>query len=192
MTRHRNPRDKAATQKWARDLMQLDNFYVLDTETTGAGKTDEIIQLGVVDKHGETVFDVLLKPTVQIQPGASAVNGIYAEDVADAPNFAEIHHQVLDVLKGSVLIAYNMDFDWRMLSQTATRYRKPPIRVKKKACAMKEYARFRGDWNSRHRQYRWHKLTNACGFEGIEVRDAHNALGDVLMTLELIKKMAAE
>lgn len=192
MSRHRNPRDRATTQKWARDLLQLENFYVLDTETTGAGKSDEIIQLGVVDKHGETVFDTLLKPTVAIQIGASEVNGIYAEDVADAPTFAEIYPQVLDVMKGSVLIAYNMDFDWRMLSQTSMRYRLSPLRVKNKFCAMKEYARFRGDWNSRHRQYRWHKLTNACTYEGITVKDAHNALGDVLMTLELIKKMAAE
>ena len=56
MARHRNPADRAMTQQWARELMALPNFYVLDTETTGVGKKDQIVQIGIVDKHGSFYF----------------------------------------------------------------------------------------------------------------------------------------
>lgn len=116
---HWNPRDREAVQQWARDLFALNNFYVIDTETTGVGKGDEVVQIGIFDKHGEVVLDTLVKPTKRIPARVIDVHGISNEAVADAPTFADLHTTLSGILAGVPLIAYNMDFDWRMLQQSS-------------------------------------------------------------------------
>jgi len=190
MGRHRNPRHRTEVVKWAQDLMKQDNFYILDTETTGVGKADEIVQVGIVDKNGTVVMNQLVKPSRPIPDGASAVHGIYDEDVAEAPTYKDIYVDISKMLAGQAVIAYNMDFDWRMLQQTSYRYRLPDIRTGKRGCAMKQYAKFHGKWNPRRRSYTWHKLGNAIELEGLTLENAHDAIGDVLMTLALVRKMA--
>ena len=187
---HHNPRDKVAAVKWANQLFQLDNFYVLDTETTGTRSFDQICQIGIIDKHGEVVLDTLIKPTKRIPYGASAVHGISNEMVQDAPTFMDIYTTVSSLLAGSVLIAYNMDFDWKMLQQSVGVYHLPMFRVQKRDCAMKQYARYRGIWNGKYRSYRNFKLSDAVAYEQLTVVNAHTAVGDIIMTLELIKKIA--
>ena len=60
-----------------------------------------------------------------------------------------------------------MDFDWRMLQQTTSRFRLPPVRIGKRDCAMKQYARFKGIRHSNGRNYVWHKLGAAIKQEGL-------------------------
>jgi hypothetical protein len=83
-----------------------------------------------------------------------------------------------------------MDFDWRMLQQSGMKYRLPDIRTGARDCAMKQYAKFNGKWNSKYRSYVWHKLVNAVAQEGLVAENAHDAVGDVQMTLSLIHKIA--
>jgi DNA polymerase III subunit epsilon len=187
---HHRPSDKVAAVKWAQDLFQLDNFYVLDTETTGVKSFDQICQIGIIDKYGKVVLDTLVKPTRRIPSGASAVHGISNEMVADAPTFMDIYTSISSLLAGSVLIAYNMDFDWKMLQQSVAVYQLPMFKVKQQDCAMKQYAKYRGLWNAKYRSYRNFKLSDAAAHEEIIVANAHSAVGDIIMTLELIKKMA--
>lgn len=190
MERHYNPRDKAAVVKWAQGLFNLKNFYVLDTETTGTGSRDQICQIGIIDKHGKVALDTLIKPTVKISSGASAVSGITNDMVKDAPTFMDIYTEISSLLAGSTVIAYNMDFDWKMLEQSVGIFKMPMFRVQTKDCAMKQYAKYRGVWNAKYRSYRWHSLTEAVAYEKLVLANAHTAVGDVVMTLELIKKMA--
>ncbi len=163
---------------------------MLDTETTGLSATDEIVQIGIVDSDGSTVLNQLVKPTIPIPSGASAIHGVYDRDVAGAPSFKQIYIQLSALLAGQVVVAYNMDFDWRMLQQTAARYRLPDLRMGKRDCAMKQYARFKGVRHANGRNYTWHKLGNALRQEGLLVAKAHDALDDARMTLALINKMA--
>jgi DNA polymerase-3 subunit epsilon len=191
MAAHRNPRDRAKVQEWARALFAERNFYVIDTETTGIGKRDEVVQIGVIDKNGEVVLDTLVKPTQRVPQGAINVHGISNEMLVEAPTFADVYTMLSMKLAGAPLVAYNMDFDWRILQQTATLYKLPMLRVGKRHCAMKQYAAFRGVWNLKRRSYTWHSLSKAATYEKITVVDAHSALGDVRMTLKLIERMAA-
>lgn len=188
MRRHTNPRDRAAAQQWARDLFTLPNFHVIDTETTGVGKSDQVIQIGVIDKNGAIVIDTLVKPTKRVPQGAIDVHGITNEMLTDAPTLADVYTMLSSKLAGTPLVAYNMDFDWRLLQQTFTVNKLPLFRTNKRHCAMKEYAKFRGVRGKRG--YRWHKLTQAASYEQVVVKDAHSALGDVYMTLGVMRKMA--
>ncbi len=165
-------------------------FYVLDTETTGLGADDEIVQIGIVDGDGVSIMNQVIKPTIPIPYGASKIHGIYDSNVAEAPNFSQIYIKLSALLAGQIVIAYNMEFDWRMLRQTAARYRLPDVRIGKRDCAMKQYARFKGLRTANGRNYTWHKLVNAARQEGLQITKAHDALDDARMTLALIHKMA--
>ena len=189
MTRHFHPAHRRQAIQWAQNLSRR-RYYVLDTETTGLSATDEIVQIGIVDSDGSTVLNQLIKPTIPIPAGASTIHGYYDRDVAGAPNFKQIYIQLSALLAGQVVVAYNMDFDWRMLQQTAARYRLPDLRMGKRHCAMKQYARFKGVRKNSGRNYTWHKLGNAVRQEGLLVARAHDALDDARMTLALINKMA--
>ena len=190
MTRHFHPAHRRRAIQWAQNLI-AHRFYVLDTETTGLGSADEIVQIAIVDGAGTTVMHQLIKPTIPIPSVASAVHGIRDGDVAGSPSFKDIYIRLSSLLAGQAVIAYNMDFDWRLLQQTASRYGLPAMRTGKRDCAMKQYARFKGVRHSSGRNYVWHKLGAAVAQEGLPVGEAHDALDDARMTLSLIRKMAA-
>ncbi len=189
MTRHFHPAHRRQAIQWAQNLTRR-QYFVLDTETTGLSATDEVVQIGIVDSAGATVFNQLIKPTIPIPAGASAIHGVYDCDVADAPGFNQIYIRLSTLLAGQVVVAYNMDFDWRMLQQTAARYRLPDLRLAKLDCAMKQYARFKGLRQNNGRNYIWHKLGSAARQEGLNLTKAHDALDDARTTLALIRRMA--
>lgn len=189
LTRHFHPAHRRQAIQWAQNLTRRP-YFVLDTETTGLSASDEILQIGIVDSDGATVLNQLIKPTIPIPSGASAIHGFTDRDVADAPSFKQVYIRLSTLLAGQVVVAYNMDFDWRMLQQTAARYSLPDLRLGKRHCAMKQYARFKGVRQNNGRNYVWHKLGNALRQEGLLVAKAHDALDDARMTLALINKMA--
>ena len=120
MARHYNPSHRRQAAQWARGLFAR-NFYVLDTETTGLGSDAEIVQIGIVDAAGATVMNQLVKPSQPIPRGATRIHGISDADVADAPAFMRLYIRLSSLLAGEVVVGYNMDFDWRMLQQNASR-----------------------------------------------------------------------
>jgi DNA polymerase III epsilon subunit-like protein len=67
--------------------MDYKKICVLDLETTGTTTDDAPIQVAglLVNENGEVLssFEEKIKTTHIISPGASAVNGIYKEDLAN-------------------------------------------------------------------------------------------------------------
>lgn len=156
---------------------------ILDFETTGLGGPDvEIIEIGIINHQGETLLNTLVKPDRPIPFAASNVNGIYDEDVQDAPSFLEIYPKLMRFLAQENVVAYNYKFEQSILGIVTGRYGLS-IPIKKWHCSMRDYRNFRGLTH-------FTKLTKACASEGIVVENAHRALGDVVMTRELMKSMA--
>jgi DNA polymerase III epsilon subunit-like protein len=181
--------ERAKATRWARDLLQTE-FVILDGETTGLDADDEFVQIGVISSVGEVLLDTLIKPAKAISPGAAGIHGITAAMVADAPDFPAIFPQLRALLTHRQIVAYNVDFDARILAQTCTRYRLGEIMAPSWQCAMKQYARYHGHWNPKYRSFKWVRLTDACAIEGIPALGAHTAAGDCLLTLKLIQIMA--
>jgi DNA polymerase III subunit epsilon len=186
---HYNPRDKDKMQQWAHDLVRGD-FVVLDTETTGLGSTDEVVQIGIIDSKGRTLLDTLVRPTRPVPSVVTRIHGLTNEKLAEASPFCDHYVMLSSMLAGRVVIAYNMDFDWRMLVQSARVYGLPPFRTGDRQCAMKAYAQFHGMFDLKRRTYSYQKLGEACRHQKIPVIKAHDALSDARMTLALVKKMA--
>jgi DNA polymerase III subunit epsilon len=187
---HPHPEVRQQVRLWARELFRQPNFYTMDTETTGLGGDDRIVQIGIIDKHGATVLDTLVQPGRAVPPDVTRIHGITDAMLVDAPTIADLYGALSGVLAGADVVAYNMDFDWRMLLQSLNGL--PAPRVRAQHCAMKQYARYAGALSRRYGDYRWHKLAVACAQESIRVQDTHSALGDVRLTLALLQTMAGE
>jgi DNA polymerase III epsilon subunit-like protein len=194
---------KRLAAEWARDLLaRPDGFVVLDTETTGLNRdrNDEACQIAIVDQTGKVLLDTLVKPSISIDPGAAAIHGITEESVKDAPTFNELLPKLNAALGGRIVVIYNAEFDTAILGNmlaangSGAESGNPIVFFGSlySQCAMLEYARFHGDWNDWHGNYRWQKLTDGCRRLGVEITSApeHSALGDALRTLGLIQKMA--
>lgn len=121
-TKHHKSLDKPITDADGKLCL---NAVVFDTETTGTNTDeDKIIQIGAIQvKNGEIVdesaFNRLINPEMHIPEGASAVHGIYDEDVKNAPVMEQVLKPfVNDYLnkKNGIIVAYNSQFDISMLN----------------------------------------------------------------------------
>lgn len=167
------------------------SFLVLDTETTGL-YDGEIVQLALIDSDGQTWINTLIKPVKPIPADATAIHGITDEMCKDAPSWPEVADILKSDLHGKRLVVYNAVFDRGMMHKSQERHNLPKIEWKDIAswhCAMEAYAEYWGDYNSYRGNFKWQKLEAAAGRCGVKVENAHQALGDCLMTLGVVKHM---
>lgn len=173
---------------WATRLAEDAAVVYLDTETTGLGFDDEIVDVAVVGAGGQVLLDTLVRPSRPIPPGASAVHGLTDRDVAGAPTWDLVYPGLLSVLAGRVVVVYNADFDRRLVGQCCARcgLAEPAVRWE---CAMRAYADFHGE-PGRGGGYRWHPLERAVRTFGV-APGGHRALADALACRAVVLGMAA-
>jgi DNA polymerase-3 subunit epsilon len=162
----------------------------LDTETTGLDTTAEVLEISVVDWNGNVLLDTLVKPKGLISPAASAIHGITAEMVANAPTWPEVLPQLQQVLADKMGVTYNAAFDLRMMLQSSEAWGltpEPCFGAKTFFCAMLEYAHWRNLPDFYRKRNKWIKLEEACRHEGVVLLNAHRALADCYMTLNLVR-----
>ena len=90
----------------------------LDLETSGANlANDRIIEVGLVevDPQGVREWNVLVNPGIPVSPFVAQLTGINDAMLSGAPTFAQIAAELLDRLRGKVLIAHNARFDYSFL-----------------------------------------------------------------------------
>jgi DNA polymerase III epsilon subunit-like protein len=159
-------------------------YAVFDCETTGTTPgEDEIVSLALVrlDPAGNEVarYARLVRPSRPIPAEATAVHGIGDEDVAGAPSFAELAPELFALLDGAVFVAHNAAFDLAMLrhafAAAGRDYRPPGV-----ACTLAAFRLLEPLAGG-------HGLAEICARHGIVLDDAHDARGDVLATVELLR-----
>jgi DNA polymerase III epsilon subunit-like protein len=160
-------------------------YVLLDTETTGAGDEDRIIQLGfmVLDGKSVEVYNDLCLAPIPIGYGAMEVHGITPEMIEGKPLCKETSaFQALSELNSAdnVLIIHNAPFDLGMLS-------KENFTSQMRLIDTLRCARHLFDEEESHRlqyfRYRFglYKIEQVeADALGIEVK-AHDAIGDVLV-----------
>lgn len=172
-------------------------YVILDTETTGAGENDRVIQLGfmVLDGKNVQVHNDLCSSIVPIGYGAMEVHGITPDQIEGKPSCIETSaFKALEELNtpDNVMIIHNAPFDLGMLA-------KENFTSKMRLIDTLRCAKHLFDEEEAHRlqffRYRLglYKLEQAeADALGIVVK-AHDAIGDVLVLklflTELRKKL---
>lgn len=175
------------------------NIIITDTETTGLVKpvpTDLIYQPFMTEIYACKInedfefideFESMVKPPIPISPEITKITGITDADVADAPSFADIYHDLYDFFSGAdIIVGQNIEFDISVIHYELMRHDwdKKFCFAKRHICTIE---------SSYHYQNRRLNLTKLHEFLfGEAFKDSHRAKGDVMATtrcfIELVKR----
>ena len=157
-------------------------FAVIDFETTGLfpGGHDRVIELAVVhvNERGdiEGRWETLVNPGRDL--GRQDIHRIRAADVLPAPTFDQIAGQLVDLLRGRVVVAHNASFDTRFLLAELRRAGHTVPAEPVSLCTMQLARDFLpGAGRS---------LADCCAALDIDLDGAHRASADALATARLL------
>ncbi len=180
---------KEAAKQWAQERLADDNTVIIDLESTGLLREDpetEIAQICILDIHGRPLFSMLLKPSQPMNERVIGIHKISNEQVINQPTFPQIAKIISFVLRNKHVVAWNLDFDWKLLVHMFKKYDIPKPEVAGLSCSMDKYSEWAGEWSTKKDGFKWQKLPNFLG----DV--AHDAQVDCRNTLKAIQKMAGE
>lgn len=182
-------KERARVAAWARARIANPATLFLDTETTGLGAEAEIIDLAIVDLHGNALIDTLISPLRPIPPETSRVHGLVDADVAGAPAWAEVYPALDALLRQRPIVVYNASFDRRMIGNCCAAHGLPET-PGEWHCAMQHYAAWAGVRSShRHQRYRFQKLGDALAAFDLPPGN-HRALADAQACRALVFALA--
>lgn len=165
----------AKPRKYKSSMKRIDDYVVLDFETTGlrAG-SDKIIQIGAVKymnhMHVDTMY-VTINPECMISSTITRITGITNADVRDAPVIEDVAHELIQFIGGLPIIAHNAPFDMGFLYALEEITPIPEYTV---IDTVKLARRVIPETPN-------HKLTTLSAYLELE-HNAHDALGDCLAT----------
>ena len=169
---------------------------VFDTETTGLGNSDEIVQIAVITVEGEPLLDTLVRPTRPIPAQVIRIHGITDADVRLAPTGAEVCAELARILDGRLVCSYSAPFDSRLLEQTAAAWQAPAASFRAE-CVMRLYADYAAQWDARwaaergsRGANRWFNLGMAARQCGLGPFREHHALSDARITAQILRHVA--
>jgi len=178
---------KEKARIWAQERLTDSNTVILDLESTGILREDpetEIAQICVTNVKGRPLFSMLLKPTQPMSEKVIDIHKITNEDIFNQPVFPQVARMISYVLRDKHVVAFNADFDWKLLVHMFKKYDIEVPKVAGISCAMDRYSEWCGEWNSKRDGFKWQRLPNFLGI------DTHDALNDCLNTLRTMEKMA--
>lgn len=162
-------------------------YTILDIETTGGKYNEEgITEIAIHKFDGHQVVDKfisLVNPEKEIQPFVSNLTGINSKMLRTAPKFHEVAKRIVEITEGSVLVAHNAQFDYRILR---TEFRRLGFNFERKTlCTVDLSKNLLPDAES----YSLGKLVRSLG---IPMSDRHRANGDAIATLKLFKLLLSK
>ena len=104
--------------------LDVARFIILDSETTGSNP-NKAVELAALDwtfgrpMESEHFLETYIDPQQKIDPASQAVHHILDEDVAGAPLLEDVAPAWADWVGDSPIVAYNSDFDRKVLSDTS-------------------------------------------------------------------------
>lgn len=164
--------------------MTAQTFIFADTETTDAGPTASVCEVGWIRTDADfNVIDTvqsLIDPEQMISPAASGIHGLVNEDVKDSPTLKEFFSEDHESCHGemfpdnAVVIGHRIGFDMRFL---APYFESPPTQVCTLRWARKLYPHADD-----------HKLSTLIFALGLpRSAGAHRVLADVMSAYHLCR-----
>ena len=99
---------------------QIKREIILDTETTGLGNSDKIVEISMLEmvdgiKTGRR-YHKFINPEINITKKAQEIHKITNEKLKDCCKFKEIAEEIIKFIGNATIIAHNATFDRRMLN----------------------------------------------------------------------------
>lgn len=158
-----------------------DRLVIFDSETTGLGNRAEILEYALVGPDGTVLAHSVVRPTTRIQAGALAIHGITRAEANKHDRITEHADRLVGLMRERVVVAYNAEFDRRLLEQTFERYALT-LPVLDWVCAMRAYQAFAG-------HHRAVTLEGALEAEGLDITATHRATADAEATRQLVRHL---
>jgi len=162
-------------------------YTVFDTETTGLEPSagDEIISIGAVRVVNgrllrNEVFEQLVNPRRTLNPESARVHRIDAATLGSQPTIGEVLPAFHRFCEDTVLVAHNAAFDMRFLelkqASSGVRFGQPVLDTLLLSAVA-------------HPSLEDHTLEAIAGRLGVSVMGRHTALGDALLTADILLKL---
>jgi DNA polymerase-3 subunit epsilon len=178
---------KTKASEWAAERLADPNTVICDTETTGLLSRDsntEICQLSLTDTKGRPLFSMLLKPNQPMSDEVIGIHGISNEQVINQPMFPQVAKMIEFVLTEKHLVAFNADFDIKLLWHMFKKYDQKLPKIAGSSCAMDRYSEWCGEWSTKKEGFKWQRLPSLSGMA------AHDAYSDCVSTIKVMEMMA--
>jgi DNA polymerase-3 subunit epsilon len=163
-------------------------FAVMDLETTGfnSARGHEIIAIGAVMIEGnklqkEKTFHELVYPDREVPEHILKLTGIQREMLVGRLSFFGVLLQFLDFIGNSVIVGHNINFDLSFINPKLKKY--CGTKVRNRTIDTIALAR------SLHVPVKSYSLDNLLAFYDIDPAGRHSALGDSLLTAELLIRL---
>lgn len=173
---HSNVQSNLFVENKIKNAFLNKEYVVFDLETTGLNfNTDEIIEIGAVKiKNGiiTETFETLIKPKNPIPLDATKINNITNDMVKNSPSLENVIDDFFYFCKNSVLVAYNINFDYSFINFYGKQYgllfdneQVDALSVARDKLFLKNY-----------------KLATVVKHLNIELVGAHRAINDTIAT----------
>lgn len=181
-------------------------YAVLDTETSAlfdftkpadAEGQARLASLAIITLNEDLSVDSevswLIKPDGwEMQPGATAVNGLTTEYLAanGVPVASALTLYSALVTWGHVIVSFNAQFDTKVMRGELRRAGLPDLfEVTPNICVMRALTNVCKVPHAKGTGYKFPKLSEACAFFKIDEPTAHSALGDARSAAALLREL---
>ncbi len=169
-------------------LMNSETFVCIDCEATGLDvENDSIIEVAVVlftmEKEVES-FDSLVDPKVTIPESSIEIHHITQEMVTGKPEIKELLPKVLQMIGKRIIVGHGVGFDVQLIHRAAKKHNIHSSIDSNPFFDTLRMARLYGESPT-------NSLQALRKHFNIEDEGAHRALSDVIVNIEVFKKLAA-
>lgn len=156
----------------------LNDYVVIDIETTGIGGNARIVEIAAVKFCGNNITDIFntyVDPGIPIPPSATAIHGIRDADVAEAPSIYEVMPIFCKFIGRSDIVGHNVRFDLDFLIRNGLNIDLQGRRIFDTLALSRKYVKEAPN----------HKLETMIHWFNIETDKRHRAKDDSIATGQL-------